>query len=629
MKRMLISALTLIISLGLTWISICPTQGADLVAQSRDRLQDEMNEDFSSPPERIIDVSPASSQAIRIKITPDRSVVRPGEEISMSVETDVDCFLTLLSVGSSGKVIRLWPNPYSSPDNRVRAHSPIRIPDPDGDFKIRVDGSQPVERIIAYATTQKGAILDEVDFEQAAGGGLGSFVGGETELADTFETRVEQLPRSVKWGVTQVNVRVARAGRPVQAGGSARVVIEMRVPAAAAKGLVMKKAEDLAVRGFQVDETYGAIPVEAESDELNAKLLAANEEVMMVRGELDESRFAAVEKEPGVIKVWRDDEIEFYQHTCPFKSCDCDFREAKGTLEDVVKYLGADKIWAQGYRGKGIVIGIVDDGILAEGRHHGPDPKISGVIGGFPNDWGTKTERHGMMTATDVLGIAPEAELYDIRILGKHGSDAAKAFAWAIRMFKNQRGKAPQILSNSWGPSAVGVRDERSFARNPKHLCNRKVREAVKAGIIVLFAAGNCGGTCPTGGCAEYSGAGKSIWAPCGLPEVITVGAANLREEWVGYSSEGPAVTDKRKPDFCSITHFKGFNPCDNGTSAACPVAAGVVALLKQAKPKLTQKEAKELIMSTAKPIGPPGWNTYAGAGIIQPEQAFNRMMGR
>ena len=99
MKRILISALTLIISLGLTWISICPTHSADLVAQSRDRLHDEMNEDFSSPPERILDVSPASSQAIRIRITPDRSVVRPGEEISMSVETDVDCFLTLLSLG--------------------------------------------------------------------------------------------------------------------------------------------------------------------------------------------------------------------------------------------------------------------------------------------------------------------------------------------------------------------------------------------------------------------------------------------------------------------------------------------------------------------------------------------------
>ena len=62
---------------------------------------------------------------------------------------------------------------------------------------------------------------------------------------------------------------------------------------------------------------------------------------------------------------------------------------------------------------------------------------------------------------------------------------------------------------------------------------------------------------------------------PGGLPQVITVGAANLREEWVGYSSEGPAVTDKHKPDFCSITHFKGFTPCDNGTSAACPVAVG------------------------------------------------------
>ena len=254
---------------------------------------------------------------------------------------------------------------------------------------------------------------------------------------------MEQLPSSVKWGATQINVRVAQAGRPVQEGGPVRVIIEMRVPAAAAKGLVMKKAGGLAVRGFQVDETYDSIPVEAENDELNAKLLAADEEIMIVRGELEEGRFDAVEKEPGVIKVWRDGEIEFDQHACPkhFKSCDCNPEVAKGTLEDVVKYLGADKIWAQGYRGKGIVIGIMDNGILAEGRYHGPEAKISGVIGGCPNDWGTKTEGHGMMTATDALGIAPEAKLYDIRILGIHGSDTAKAFDWAIKRFRTSAAK--------------------------------------------------------------------------------------------------------------------------------------------------------------------------------------------
>lgn len=74
----------------------------------------------------------------------------------------------------------------------------------------------------------------------------------------------------------------------------------------------------------------------------------------------------------------------------------------------------------------------------------------------------------------------------------------------------------------------------------------------------------------------------------------MTVGATSMNEQSVGYSSQGPAALDPdNKPDFCSITNFTGFSTSDDGTSAATPIAAGVVALMKKAKPSLTQDEAK------------------------------------
>ncbi|MBI5569067.1 MAG: S8 family serine peptidase [Desulfomonile tiedjei] len=629
-RRLLVSVVALSACLCLVWIGFVSGENAGFTTPARDRSGFEANDSLSAEVKTIFGLSPAPSQEIRIFLSVDRPSVEAGDAIAITAETDRDCFLTVLNVGTPGRIIRLWPNAYSGPDNRVRANTPIRIPPAGAPFMVILDGSRPVEKIVAYATTEQGTIFDEADFQDHSGGGTRTvFRGDHVELVDTFSRRVKQLPHDVRWGTAQADVRIGRAGASGASVGLVPVIVEMQVPREASKGLVMKRADGLSALGFRLDDTYEPLPIEAGTEEMESKLLAAGEEVVLVRGALDESRLSMMEKEPGVIGVWRDDEFEFCEKPCPkpFTSCDCKPGEPKGTLLDVAKYLGVDKLWAEGYRGEGVVIGIVDDGIRAEGRYQGTEKKIARVIGGYPENWGTMSDNHGMMTATDALGMAPDAKILDIRILGKHGSDIAKAYTWVVGQF--QRHKTPQILSNSWGASAKGVKDQRSFPRNPKHPVNRKVAEAMQNGIIVLFAAANCGETCPDQRCGEYVGPGKSIWAPGALSEVMTVAAVNLREEWVGYSSQGPSAVEKNKPDFASITHFTGWAKCDNGTSAACPVAAGVVALLKGANPRLSQQVAKKLLMETAKQIGEPGWNAHTGAGIIRPKLAFDRMMGR
>ncbi|HEY0419255.1 MAG TPA: S8 family serine peptidase, partial [Acetobacteraceae bacterium] len=69
---------------------------------------------------------------------------------------------------------------------------------------------------------------------------------------------------------------------------------------------------------------------------------------------------------------------------------------------------------------------------------------------------------------------------------------------------------------------------------------------------------------------------------------VLSIGAVRADGLWVGYSAEGPGrlrVNGKpvEKPDLCAPTLFRDellpFDGEDNsGTSAACGVAAGVVA---------------------------------------------------
>ncbi len=318
-----------------------------------------------------------------------------------------------------------------------------------------------------------------------------------------------------------------------------------------------------------------------------------------------------------------------------------------GTLAQVATDLGVDQIWAAGQHGENIVIGIVDCGITAIGRtpRPGESANVPGVIGGFPAaDWGTTSaawDGHGNMCATDVLGMAPNAQLWDIRIaevddtshpaanFAAYVSNAIAGYEAAIQNYLNFG--TPQILSNSWG--LYNSQNGPAFATDPTHPFTRKVEEALDAGIFVLFAAGNCGAVCPSSRCGGSIGSGASILGPNGHARVMTVGAANRNDGWCGFSSQGPAALPPyaAKPDFCATSHFSGYFPrggsvvpFDGGTSAATAVAAGVVALLKQKQPALTQDQAKAALMNTAKDIRAPGWDIDSGAGIIRAKAAYN-----
>ncbi|MEM9923569.1 MAG: S8 family serine peptidase [Cyanobacteria bacterium P01_D01_bin.50] len=429
-------------------------------------------------------------------------------------------------------------------------------------------------------------------------------------------------------------------------GQMQKVLVELRVPNNQGILATSRAAAQINVGSFRFDTSYEPITVKPSGQQVSS-LQANNEETVIVRGMVEDNQIQELESQPNVVKVYKDTPIAPFDlelleknkdlvtpmdgtQNCPIGSCDCSPTTAKGTIADVAKYLGVDQIWTSGFKGEGIVVGVVDGGITAQGRDISPQEtirRVKNVIGGPASDWGTTAKdwgEHGNMSATDVLGMAPEAKLYDCRIAGGDAiSNALKVFDWAIKQY--QIDGTPQILTNSWGIYQESW--DEFYANNPEHPFTRKVVEAIEQGILVLFAAGNCGGSCPSQRCGTDFGSGKSIWGANGHPLAITVGAVNKEEQFIGYSSQGPASLDPNKPDFCSVSHFKGYFASDNGTSAACPIAAGVVALLKQAKSDLNQEEAKEALKSTAKNIGEPGFDHHSGAGIIQAKAAFDKLL--
>lgn len=441
----------------------------------------------------------------------------------------------------------------------------------------------------------------------------------------------------------------ASAAASAAGSGSVRVLVELKVSRTAGPEAALSLgAPSFESAGFAVDEGFGAVPL-GTPPEAAATLEAEHEERVLVRGSIAEDQMAELEQQEHIEGVWLDTRIAAFPAgdpageeqrpfvdtvesaafgTCPIPPCDCSPSVAKGDFAAVRRYLGVDQIWAAGHRGSGIVVGVVDGGITTPARVAGG--RVPKVVGGPKSDWGQKAfwGRHGEMTGSDVLAMAPDARLYDIRLpdatigdpLSAQISDAIAGYHWAIN--RHRADGTPHVLTNSWGIYQKAW--DPVYACDAAHPFTRKVVEAVNEGILVLFAAGNCGQACPDGRCGGDVGEGKSIWGANGHPRVMTVGAANIQEQLIGYSSQGPACLDPHKPDFCGISHFKGYFAVDTGTSAACPIVAGVVALLKQAKSGLTQDAAKQALKRTAKNLGTAGWDRASGSGIIQAKRAYD-----
>jgi subtilisin family serine protease len=378
------------------------------------------------------------------------------------------------------------------------------------------------------------------------------------------------------------------------------------------------------IRGrFNVDLSFGAVPLSARSGVGPMAMHASLPETEVIRVMLaNDADYQQLKSTPGVVAVWTD------PHVAPFPGVDCNSQTTSTTSAHVADALGATRIWGElGLNGAGVTIGIVDGGVdaslLPPGKVTGGwSPLPANPPGSSPVAWGG----HGDMCAFDALVASPDASIHDYAI-GRISGGVPVLVSAALRAFEAARisfvaGNGPDILSNSWGvyqqawdPAPVG--SPSNYTHNANHPFNRKVIEVIDAGILVCFAAGNCGEVCPDGRCAGDIGPGRSIRGANGLPRVISVGAANVLKAWIGYSSQGPSTMDIEKPDVCGYSHFIGRTACDSGTSSACPIVAGVLGLMRQVSPTLRQDQARGILRNTAQHPDGKHWDGRYGRGIV------------
>jgi len=136
---------------------------------------------------------------------------------------------------------------------------------------------------------------------------------------------------------------------------------------------------------------------------------------------------------------------------------------------------------------------------------------------------------------------------------------------------------------------------------------------AVKLGIVVVNSASNSG----------YNPNHNTLGAPADGDSVITVGAVTSSGDRANFSSVGPTVDGRVKPDLMAMGSgvyvARSSSPTSYGTSGgtsfSCPILAGAAALVLSVDPTLTPMEVLDLFRQTASRSSNP--DNLMGWGII------------
>ncbi len=256
-----------------------------------------------------------------------------------------------------------------------------------------------------------------------------------------------------------------------------------------------------------------------------------------------------------------------------------------------IEKINAPKAWNES-TGKRIKIAIIDSGI---NKNH-PDLKER-VVGGisFINNteyWndesGHGTSVAGVIGATDnifgVVGVAPESELYSVKVIGASGgklSNFIQGLQWAID-------NDIDIIVMSLG---IPV-DSPSL--------HKIVDEGHSNGIILVAASGKDG----------------QIYYPAKYSSVIAVGSINENNELTSENGAGEELELVAPGADIISTSANGYASFD-GTSMAVPHVAGVIALLKENNPLLSNNEIRAKLQRDAFDLGSSGKDNYFGYGLV------------
>ncbi len=284
-------------------------------------------------------------------------------------------------------------------------------------------------------------------------------------------------------------------------------------------------------------------------------------------------------------------------------------------------YDGATTTVTGAVAGQGIKVAVIDTGI----DYDHPD-LAANYKGGYnfvagtndpKDDNGHGTHCAGIVAAVDntvgVIGVAPKADLYAVKVLDAQGSgslaDVVAGIDWAVA-------NGMDVMSLSLGASSGTSSMEAA------------INNAYAAGVVVVAASGNDGK--------------RAISYPAKYTGAIAVGATDQNRNLASFSNYGPEQEVvapgvniySTMPTYTVTLNSWWYGGLSknyaqmSGTSMACPMVAGLAALILSADPTLTAAEVRDLIRTNTIDLGATGWDETFGYGLVNAKLAIDAIEG-
>jgi serine protease AprX len=283
----------------------------------------------------------------------------------------------------------------------------------------------------------------------------------------------------------------------------------------------------------------------------------------------------------------------------------------------------AKQVLQSGITGSGVTVAVLDSGVASDpdlanrilASVNFADPRSAADPGGHGTHVAGIIAGNGTSSNGEFGGIAPQANIVDVRVLGASGSgrvsSVVRGIEWVLahRTVYNIR-----VINLSFGaPAPVSYRADPFSAA---------VEIAWRRGLAVVVAAGNGGP------------GGDTVLSPGVDPYVITVGATDDRgtpsrddDVFAWFSAwgsnpkpdlvaPGRRIVSVRVPGSTLDTLYPSrVVAAQNGatyftltgTSMSTGVVSGVAALSLQRRPDLSPDQLKALLVGTARPYGTAG----------------------
>jgi subtilisin family serine protease len=263
-----------------------------------------------------------------------------------------------------------------------------------------------------------------------------------------------------------------------------------------------------------------------------------------------------------------------------------------------LSHIGADRATPPG---PGVPIAIIDSGVDPTHPDFAGRPNTT-----FLNDQTTlgREEYHGTAVASVAAapdngvaldGVYPQAAL---EVWDASSTTFGITDSGAILGIQAADAHCPAVINLSFG----------STSADPD--LQDAILDAVRRGCFVVAAAGNSG---DEGSPATY---------PAAWPHVFTVAATDENDAVASFSTAS-AATDVAAPgtdfiaDVPTTRSPNGYQNGFAGTSFSAPLVSAAAAWVWTVRPTLTVSQLSQILRSTARDIGPPGFDNASGWGII------------